>query len=469
MTERRAVAASVERRLIAGVLVGALVIGGWGLAPPEIVAPAVSSGERLLINLIASVVFGAGVVLPWARVSSRRVLSPLGAWLDANRDATLDESRALLSQPLRQALWTLPWWLMIAVWIPVLNTSLVYKSGSYPFVRVELQIAVAAFLSFAVTYVLVEDALRPQFSRALARNSAPMARANGLGVRALLLWGAAAAAPLASMAILVSGLDGDELVVARAAIYLMSAMALVVGGFVSFLGSRPVVNGLRSAHAAMRSIAAGALDASLPADSPSEIGRLHSGFNLMVDQLRERRRVEQLFGTYVGAEVARLVADPDTSAVAPSIVTVLVTDVIGSSRLALDLDATEVVTMLNDFFAEVVGAVSAEGGWVARFEGDGAVCVFGAPIPADDHAERARRVATDLRARIVALAARYPRLDAAIGIATGDAVAATVGAASRSEYSVIGAPVVEAAAMCDRAKQMPDRIAVAPANALRLT
>jgi adenylate cyclase len=288
-----------------------------------------------------------------------------------------------------------------------------------------------------------------------------MTRSNGLGVRALLLWGAAAAAPLASMAILLSGLDGAELVVARAAIYLMSAIAVVVGGAVSFLGSRPVVNGLRSVHAAVRQVAAGALDTSLPADSPGEIGRLHSGFNLMVDQLRERRRVEQLFGTYVGAEVARLVADADTRAVTPSNVTVLVTDVIGSSRLALDLDATEVVTMLNDFFAEVVGAVSAEDGWVARFEGDGAVCVFGAPIPAEDHAERAQRVAAVLRERMVALKSRHPRLDAAIGIATGDAVAATVGAASRSEYSVIGPPVVQAAAMCDRAKQLPERIAIA--------
>jgi adenylate cyclase len=459
--EPRAVARAVERRLIIGVLIGALVVGGWGLAPPEIVAPAVSSTERLLVNLAASVAFALLIVLPWARLSSRRVLAPLAPWLAGDRAPTPQESRALLLQPLRQAMWTLPWWAMIAVWVPALNSTVVYTSESYPLLRVELQIAVAAFLSFAVTYVLVEGALRHQFSRALSHSTAPMTAANGLGVRALLLWGAAAAAPLASMVILVSGLDGNELVVARSAIYLMSAIALVVGGAVSFVGSRPVVNGLRSAHVAVGAVAAGDLDVSLPADSPGEIGRLHSGFNLMVDQLRERRRIEQLFGTYVGAEVARLVADPDTRAVTPSNVTVLVADVIGSSRLALDLDATEVVTMLNDFFAEVVGAVSAEGGWVARFEGDGAVCVFGAPIPAADHAARAVRVAADLRERIVALKARHPRLDAAIGIATGDAVAATVGAASRSEYSVIGPPVVEAAAMCDQAKRLPERIAVA--------
>ena len=464
MTDPRAVASSVERRLIAGALAGGLVIGGWGLAPPEIVAPKVSSGDRVLLNLGASLIFAAAVVLPWARLSSRRLLRPLHGWVVSDRAATPEECRTLLAQPLRQALWVLPWWVMIAVWIPLLNTKLVYTPGTYPLLRVQLQIAVAAFLSFAVTHALVEDALRPQFSRALSHAIIPMARANGLGVRALLLWGAAAAAPLASMAILIGGLDGDELVVARSAIYLMSAIAVIVGAVVSFLGSRPVVYGLRSVHAGVTAVAAGNLDVSLPADSPGEIGMLHSRFNLMADQLRERRRVEELFGTYVGAEVARLVADFDTEAVTPSTVTVLVTDVIGSSRLALELDAAEVVTMLNDFFEEVVGAVSAEGGWVARFEGDGAVCVFGAPIPAEDHAERALRVAADLRARTVALAKNHPRLDAAIGVATGEAVAATVGAASRSEYSVIGPPVLEAAAMCDQAKRAANRIAVAPAR-----
>ncbi len=461
MTSNREVARSVERRLILGALAGALVIGGWGLAPPEIAAPKVSSAERALFNLIGSAVFALIVVLPWARLASRRLLAPLDDWLVGNRDATPDERRSLLAQPLRQALWTLPWWMMIAVWVPLLNTRLVYASGSYPLIRVQLQIAVAAFLSFAVTHALVEDSLRPQFSRALSHATVPMARTNGLGARMLLLWGAAAAAPLASMAILIAGLDGEELVLARGAIYLMSAIGVIVGGVVSFLGSRPVISGLRSVHGGVTEVANGNLDVSLPADTPGEIGALHGRFNVMVDQLRERRRVEELFGTYVGAEVARLVADVDTEAVTPCNVTVLVTDVIGSSRLALDLDAAGVVSMLNDFFEEVVGAVSAEDGWVARFEGDGAVCVFGAPIPADDHAERAQRVALDLRARTVALAKRHPRLDAAIGIATGDAVAATVGAASRSEYSVIGPPVVVAAAMCDQAKRAPDRIVVA--------
>lgn len=461
MTDPRAVTKAVERRLVAGVLAGGLVIGGWGLAPPEIAAPKVSSVERALLNVGAASVFALVVVLPWARWSSRRLLAPLHDWLASGRAATQEESRLLLAQPMRQARWTLVWWLMIAIWVPLLNMRLVYASGTYPLIRVQLQIAVGAFLSFAVTHALVEDALRVQFSQALSHAAVPMPRANGLGVRALLLWGAAAAAPLASMAILIAGLDGKELVLARSAIYLMSAIGVIVGGVVSFLGSRPVVTGLRDVHAGVTAVAAGDLDASLPADTPGEIGSLHSRFNLMVDQLRERRRVEELFGTYVGAEVAKLVADFDIDAVTPSTVTVLVTDVIGSSRLALDMDATEVVTMLNEFFEEVVGAVSAEDGWVARFEGDGAVCVFGAPIPADDHAERALRVATDLRARVTALASRHPRLDAAIGIATGEAVAATVGASSRSEYSVIGAPVVEAVAMCDRAKRSPNRIVVA--------
>lgn len=459
--DARAAESAIERRLVAGMLVGAVVIGGWGLAPPEIVAPSVGSGERILLNLAGAALFGLVIVLPWARVVSRRLLAPLRPWIDSERPATADDRALLLAQPLRQALWCLPWWAMTAVWIPVLNSTWVYRSGSYPFVRVQLQIAVGAFLSFAITVALVEDALRPLFSRALAHSPEPVARANGLRVRALLWWGTAAAAPLASVAILISGLDGDELILARDAVYLMSAIAVIVGGAVSFLGSRPLISGLTAVHGGVSAVARGDLDVSLPADSPGEIGLLQSGFNRMVDQLRERRRIEELFGTYVGAEAARLVADLDTAAVTPIDVTVLVTDIIGSSRLALQVDATEVVTILNEFFEEVVGAVSAEDGWVVRFEGDGAVCVFGAPIPVPDHAARARRVAEDLQTRTAALAERRPYVDAAIGIASGRVVAATVGAASRSEYSVIGSPVLVAAEMCDRAKGLPDRLAIA--------
>ena len=102
--------------------------------------------------------------------------------------------------------------------------------------------------------------------------------------------------------------------------------------------------------------------------------------------------------------------------------------------------------------------MGAEGGWVNKFEGDGALCVFGAPTDQPDHAARALRAARTLRRELLVLGARHPGLDAAIGVSSGAAVAGNVGAAERYEYTVLGDPVNEAARLTDEAKQRLGRV-----------
>ncbi len=78
-------------------------------------------------------------------------------------------------------------------------------------------------------------------------------------------------------------------------------------------------------------------------------------------------------------------------------VAVLFVDVVGSTTLAARRPATEVVTLLNSFFQLVVECVERHGGWVNKFEGDAALCVFGAPTDRDDPAGDALAAARDLR------------------------------------------------------------------------
>ena len=72
-------------------------------------------------------------------------------------------------------------------------------------------------------------------------------------------------------------------------------------------------------------------------------------------------------------------------------VAVLFVDVVGSTRLAARRPATEVVALLNAFFQLVVECVERHGGWVNKFEGDAALCVFGAPTEAADAGGRRAR------------------------------------------------------------------------------
>ena len=110
------------------------------------------------------------------------------------------------------------------------------------------------------------------------------------------------------------------------------------------------------------------------------------------------------------------------------------------------------VALLNAFFAVVVDVVAAHHGWVNKFEGDGALCVFGAPLADRACAENALAAGRELAAR---LAEEIPELSAGIGVSAGGVVAGNVGAAERFEYTVIGDAVNEASRLSELAKQRP--------------
>jgi adenylate cyclase len=99
--------------------------------------------------------------------------------------------------------------------------------------------------------------------------------------------------------------------------------------------------------------------------------------------------------------------------------------------------------------------VSEHGGLVNKFEGDAALCIFGAPLELDDPAgaalAAARTMATRLRADV-------PDLDAGIGVSHGLVVAGNIGSTERLEYTVIGDPVNEAARLTEQAKERPERV-----------
>jgi adenylate cyclase len=107
-----------------------------------------------------------------------------------------------------------------------------------------------------------------------------------------------------------------------------------------------------------------------------------------------------------------------------------------------------------------------EGGWVNKFEGDAALCVFGGPVDEPDHAACALRAARRLREEIASLAELHPGLDAGIGVSSGSAVAGNVGAEERYEYTIIGNPVNESARLSEEAKLRPSR-ALASAAAVQ--
>jgi adenylate cyclase len=114
-----------------------------------------------------------------------------------------------------------------------------------------------------------------------------------------------------------------------------------------------------------------------------------------------------------------------------------------------------VVAALNRFFEVVVSVVDEHGGLVNKFEGDAALCIFGAPLKLNDPAAAALAAAREMVTR---LRSEVPELDAGVGVSQGIVIAGNIGATRRLEYTVIGDPVNEAARLTEQAKERPERV-----------
>ena len=176
--------------------------------------------------------------------------------------------------------------------------------------------------------------------------------------------------------------------------------------------------------------------------------------------MQERQRVNDLFGRYVGTEVAQraLKEKPELGGETRD-VAVLFVDVIGSTGFATQREPQHVVQVLNEFFNQVVEAVHDNKGIINKFEGDAALAVFGAPLPLNDAAGHALAAARELRTKFQNI-----ELEAGIGVAAGSVVAGHIGAKDRFEYTVIGDAVNQAARLTDLAKDTPGQVLTSAAT-----
>lgn len=170
----------------------------------------------------------------------------------------------------------------------------------------------------------------------------------------------------------------------------------------------------------------------------------------MVRDLAERQRLRDLFGRYVGEDVARRALERGTELGGQERdVAVLFVDLVGSTELAATMPAGEVVNLLNDFFRVVVDTVNRHGGFVNKFQGDAALAIFGAPIEHPDACGAALAASRELHDEVIKV---LDQTEFGIGVSAGRAIAGHIGAQARFEYTVIGDPVNEAARLTELAK-----------------
>jgi class 3 adenylate cyclase/FixJ family two-component response regulator len=135
-------------------------------------------------------------------------------------------------------------------------------------------------------------------------------------------------------------------------------------------------------------------------------------------------------------------------------VTVLMSDIRGYSTIAEDADPTVLARQLNEHRAEMNRAILAQSGTVMQFVGDSVMAVFGAPLPEQDHAQRALAAAHAMHEAQAEVNARWagerlPAFQLGIGLSTGQVAAALLGSEERLEYSVVG----DSVNLCQRLQQ----------------
>ena len=145
-------------------------------------------------------------------------------------------------------------------------------------------------------------------------------------------------------------------------------------------------------------------------------------------------------------------------------ITVVYVDLRGFTAFTETADPEEVMSVLREYHAELGRAITAYDGTIEHFAGDGAMILFNAPLPVQDHELKAVQMTLQIRNAVAALAGGWKKrgyvLGFGAGIAGGFATMGTIGFEERLDYSAIGTVCNLAARLCGEASD--GQILIAP-------
>src|SRR5262245_3678987 len=137
-------------------------------------------------------------------------------------------------------------------------------------------------------------------------------------------------------------------------------------------------------------------------------------------------------------------------------ITVVFCDLRGFTSFAESGEPEDVMGVLREYHRVLGEAIFEFEGTLERFTGDGLMVFFNDPVPCDDPALRAVRMAIAMQERVGELVEEWQKrghdLDMGVGIAEGYATLGRVGFEGRFDYAAIGTVTNLAARLCARAE-----------------
>ena len=266
----------------------------------------------------------------------------------------------------------------------------------------------------------------------------------------------------------------------------ITTLAIILAGLVapaasiSLVGARalipPLLFAAAYAVAAQLAFEAGRIIGVVPVALALVVGTVGALAANYTTELRERRRVREVFARFVPAQVADEVIDRAGGDLRLGGVqmegTVMFCDLRGFTSAAESLQAAEVIDILNRYLTEMSEAILGHGGTVVSYMGDGIMAIFGAPIEQPDHAARAVAAAREM------LGVRLPAFNAwmhgrsiahedfrmGIGLCSGPVMSGNVGSERRLEYTVVGDTTNTASRLEGMTKGTPHMLFVSDAT-----
>lgn len=169
------------------------------------------------------------------------------------------------------------------------------------------------------------------------------------------------------------------------------------------------------------------------------------GALVVMEDISDEKRLKSTMYRYMTQELAEELLKLDDAKLGGDRkeVSILFSDIRGYTTLTENLEAEEVVSMLNEYFESMVEAVFKHKGTLDKYIGDAIMAVFGSPLPLEDHAWMAVQTSLEMRDRLHEFNQRRyavdkPGIKIGIGINSDTVISGNIGSSKRMEFTAIG-------------------------------
>lgn len=194
-------------------------------------------------------------------------------------------------------------------------------------------------------------------------------------------------------------------------------------------------------------------------------------FREFTERRAKRRMQKELEGRTSKSLVTEIIKDPDRiKRPRKFVATAFFSDIKGFTPVSETMAPEQLVHFLNRYHDAMSRIMLRHDAYLDKYLGDGIMAVFGVPVWKEDHAVRACAAALECIAALEDLNRAYaadklPKVEARVGVNSGDMIAGSVGSLERHDYTVIGDAVNLAARLEVANKFYGTRIAIGEATA----